>query len=90
MHVEIRRRERKKKYYLAQSVRRAGRIAKARVYLGEDLSASELAERRKTAEKKLAAKLAAAKRVSDPLKTALSPSELAEIKNLAFKAKAEV
>ncbi|MFH0973428.1 MAG: Fic family protein [Candidatus Micrarchaeota archaeon] len=90
MHVEIRRQGRKKKYYLAQSVRRAGRIAKARVYLGENLSASELAERRKNAEKKLAAKLAAAKRVSDPLKTALSPSELAEIKNLAFKAKAEV
>ena len=86
MHVEIRKQGRKKKYYLAHSFRRGGKVRKARVYLGSDLTPSLLASLRKQAEEKLKALLARDKRISDPLETVLSRKELEELKALEAKA----
>jgi Fic family protein len=82
MHVEIRKGNGKKKYYLAHSYRKGGKIRKIRVYLGEDLSGEEVAGKRKEAETELKERLLSAKLVRDPYRTALSPSELRELRGL--------
>jgi len=56
MHIETRGRGRRKKYYLARSVREGARVRKDRVYLGTGIGKEELALRREVAEKRLAAR----------------------------------
>ncbi len=41
MHIEIRKKEGIKKYYLAQFIRKSGKVSKLRVYLGSNLSEAE-------------------------------------------------
>ena len=85
MHVEIRMQGKKKKYYLAHSVRKGGKVRKLRFYLGSDLSSKELALKRKFAEKAIKERIEAQKAIRDPFKTALSVHEMEELKALEAK-----
>jgi Fic family protein len=87
MHIEIRKERDRKKYYLAYSYRKEGKIRKIRVYLGEDLSEDQIASRRKEAEIKIRERLQSAKFIHDPYRTVLSPSETGELKSLEAKGK---
>ena len=80
--MEIRKGDGKKKYYLAHSYRKGGKIRKIRVYLGEGLSDEEVAGKRKEAEAELKERLLSAKLVRGPYRTALPPSELRELRDL--------
>ncbi|MDO8339491.1 MAG: Fic family protein [Candidatus Burarchaeum sp.] len=82
MHVEIRKLRGGKKYYLAHSYRKGGKVRKLRIYLGENLSPDELAEAKRMAEAKLTAKISAQAGMRDPLEAALSPQELKELRTL--------
>ncbi|MFH1200222.1 MAG: hypothetical protein V1708_04085 [Candidatus Micrarchaeota archaeon] len=53
MHLEVRTNGGKKKYYLAHSYRRQGKVAKLRVYLGAGLSPDEVATMKARADEKL-------------------------------------
>lgn len=86
MHFEIRQEGRKRKYYLAHSYRKGGRVRKTRIYLGADLTPAELDAKRKLAEGKLRTLIVAQKRISDPFETVLSKGELEELKILEAKA----
>lgn len=90
MHVEIRRIGRKKKYYLAHSRRRNGKVAKLRLYLGVDLSPDEIASKKRIAEVKLWHRVEASAAISDPLETVLSVGELDELKTLEERGKVRV
>ena len=85
MHVERRRTRGVIQYYLAHSYREKGKIRKLRVYLGANLSASELAEKKLAAEGKLQYRVKARKAIGDPFEGLLSPSELNELKTLELK-----
>ena len=54
MHLETRKAGNKKKYYLAHSYRKGGKVRKVRIYLGSNLSAQELEAKKKQAQAKLA------------------------------------
>ena len=82
MHVEARKKGRHRRYYLAHSFRRGKRVLKMRVYLGTDITAAEIAARKKRAEKLLGGRMAARNRIGDPFETVLSPSEALELKML--------
>jgi len=82
MHVEVRKHGRRKKYYLAHSYRQAGKVRKARIYLGANLAPPELGRLRKTGEERLKERLGARRKISDPLQTILSTKELAELRAL--------
>ena len=90
MHLEIRSVGRRKKYYLAHSYRKDGKVRKTRVYLGADLSQFELEAKRKIAEERMKEQSAARRRISDPFGTVLSKKELAELKTLEAKAQIRV
>lgn len=85
MHIEIRKEKDRKKYYLAHSYRKEGKIRKIRAYLGEDLSEEQIASRRKEAEMKIRERLRSAKFIHDPYRTVLSPSEIEELESLEAK-----
>ena len=85
MYIEIRKNKKHKKYYLAHSYRKGNKVHKVRIYLGSDLSESELIEKRKSAESKIKERLNNANAISDPYITALSKTELAELKTLEAK-----
>ncbi len=87
MHLEIRKIKSGKKYYLAHSYRKDGKIRKIRIYLGRDLSDQELAEKREDAEKKINSRLLNVKFIHDPYQTVLSSEELKEIRTLETKGK---
>jgi len=86
MHLEIREGKGIKKYYLAHSIRKAGKVRKLRVYLGSNLSESELQRCIEDARKKLSARVDASRQISDPFETVLSVEELEELRNLEAKA----
>jgi len=85
MHLEIRQVKGIKKYYLAQSIRKAGKVRKLRVYLGSNLRETELQQRMEDAKKKLSARVDASRQIPDPFETVLSSKELEELKNLEAK-----
>lgn len=85
MHVEIRMQGKKKKYYLAHSVRKGGKVRKQRFYLGSDLSSKELAFKRKYAEKSIMERIEAEKAIRDPFRISLSMQEMEELKALEAK-----
>lgn len=87
MHIEIRKSEKHKKYYLAHSYRKNGKVHKVRVYLGSDLSESELVNKRKLAEGKIKERINKAESIRDPYITILSDLELEELKTLEAKGK---
>jgi len=82
MHVEKRRQGTAIKYYLAHSVRMAGKVRKVRVYLGANLSPVELKDRRRGAEVKLKGRSEALAAIGDPYQAVLSPRELDELRTL--------
>jgi Fic family protein len=85
MYIEKRRKEGRIQYYLAHSYRKAGKVRKVRIYLGENLSKKELESKRKLAEKKIKQRLSAAKIIHGPYETALSPAEVEELRTLEAK-----
>jgi len=82
MHLEIRELNGRKKYYLSHSLRKGSKVQKIRIYLGTDLSAAELQEKRKKAEQNLKERIKAGKIIRDPYQFILSSSELKELKML--------
>jgi Fic family protein len=90
VHLEIRTSGKKKKYYLAHSMRKGNRVRKLRLYLGVDLSKKELETKRKHAEEVLKEKVKKYGVINDPFYTALSPSELEELENLETRAELKV
>jgi len=82
MHIEIRIQGKKKKFYLAHSLRRDKKVRKLRFYLGSDLSRKEIEKKRKYAEKALKERIKQYETIRDPFYTALSPKELEELKTL--------
>ena len=75
MHIEVQKRGKKKFYYLATSYREGDRVRKVRQYLGFDHSKKDLKRLRPPGEKALLDKMAAQRRISDPLHTILNPTE---------------
>jgi Fic family protein len=85
MHIEKRKIGTKTKYYLAHSFRQNGKVRKIRIYLGADLSRSEVLDKRKNAEKEIRNRIKAARIIHDPYKTVLIQREIEELKNLISK-----
>jgi len=85
MHLEIRKKGKKKLYYLAHSFRHGNKVRKVRRYLGEDLKAEEIENLRKGAEKSILGQISSLRAVRDPLHTVLSPAEMGIIKVLIAK-----
>jgi len=90
MHLEVRRQKKVKKYYLAHSFRRGGKVKKLRVFLGDDLGRLELAEKRREAEARLLSRVSARALTPDPFETVLKPEELEEVTALEAKGKLNV
>lgn len=90
MHIEIRKKEGIKKYYLAQSIRKSGKVSKLRVYLGSNLSEAELQRCMEEARIRLSARVDASKQISDPFETVLSAEELKELKTLEAKVRVKI
>ncbi len=82
MHLEVRKKDDQKKYYLAHSFREGKRVRKVRVYLGLNLSTEELESNRKDAEKKLEERVKKKQAIRDPYISALSPSGMKELETL--------
>lgn len=85
MHIEIRKIRNKKKYYLAYSFRFDSKVKKIRHYLGSDLNKEQLEEAKEKAESIIKEKLEAYKKIRDPFKTAISSTELEQLKTLEAK-----
>ena len=82
MHIEIRDVKGIIHYYLAHSYRKLGKNRKVRVYLGHDLSKSELKEKSNAAKTRINEKLSVLEVLSDPYATVLSSQEIMELKHL--------
>ena len=90
MNIEIRVQGKKKKYYLAHSFRIGNKVKKIRFYLGSNLSKKELETKREIAEKILMERIEKSKVIRDPFYSALSPSEIEELKTLEAKGEIRV
>jgi Fic family protein len=82
VHIETRKAGNRVRYYLAHSIRVGFKVRKARIYLGVGLSKKELLAKRKASEPILKDKIAGYKRIGDPFRMAVSPSELKQLKDL--------
>lgn len=85
MHIEIRKRGKKKVYYLAHSLRDNGSVRKIRRYLGSDLTEVEIKKLRAEAERIILEQVENCKKIRDPLHTVLSPKESDILKTLISK-----
>lgn len=90
MHIEIRKRGKKKLYYLAHSFRDNGSIRKVRRYLGANLSNDKIKELRKDVEKTMQEQVENYRKIRDPLHTVLSPREMEAIKTLITRGEIEI
>lgn len=90
MHIETRKQGKKKKYYLAHSIRKGSKVKKISFYLGSDLSKTEFAQKRKHAEAIITERIKSQKIIRDPFRTVLSEEELNEIKALEAKGKIRI
>lgn len=90
MHIEIRGDGKKKKYYLAHSFRSDNKVKKMRFYLGFNLSKKELENKKEIAKKILRERIEKSKLIHDPFYTALSPSEIKELKALEVRGKIKI
>ncbi len=90
MHIETRERNSQKKYYLAHSYRAGTKVKKVSIYLGTNLTPQELELKKADAKAKLEEKIRAAKAISDPYFTALSPSECEELQTLEARGELQV
>jgi len=82
MNIERRKVGKKIKYYLAHSYREGKKVHKFRKYLGTDLSATKLKERKVIAEKLILEEIHKYKIIKDPLNFELSEEEIKTIKKL--------
>lgn len=82
MHIEIREVNGIIHYYLAHSFRKLGKNRKVRIYLGHDLSRTQLEMKRLSAEKRLTNRLSILEGIADPYQTVLSSNELEGLKRL--------
>jgi Fic family protein len=82
MHIEIRKRGKRRLYYLAHSFRDNGKIRKIRRYLGAEVEKERLKTLREQAERSIMQQLEAYRRMSDPLHAALSEKEKKELETL--------
>ncbi|MDP3741786.1 MAG: Fic family protein, partial [Candidatus Micrarchaeota archaeon] len=82
MHIETRRQEKRKKYYLAYSYRENGKAKKIRVYLGADLSKRQLNAAIEGGKRELERRILASRSSRDPYKTVLSRGEVKELETL--------
>ncbi len=85
MHLEKRKVGDTIKYFLAHSYREGSKVHKFRKYLGQDLKAQLLGERRKIAEKLILEEIHRYNIIRDPLQVRLSGEEIAEIRKLESK-----
>ncbi len=90
MHVEIRRVNGRKKYYLAHSYRVNSKVRKVRVFLGTDLNHEEIERLTEKVRRRLEEKVQSAKRIGDPYRTVLSSQEIKEITLLTTKVEIEL
>ncbi len=90
MHIEARAHKKRIKYYLAHSFRDRSQIRKIRIYLGQDLSKTEISKTIKEAEYKIKERMKIYKIIRDPLRTVLSTEELNQIKTLEAKGKIKI
>jgi len=82
MHLEIRKKGKRKVYYLAHSFRDEGKVRKIRRYLGIDLSEKKLRKIRQQAEEAMKGQMEIYKVIRDPFRTVLSSKEVREVENL--------
>ena len=85
MYIEIRKRGKRKLYYLAHSFRHNGRVRKIRKYLGADLAEERIKALRKQGENTILEQIAEYKEIRNPLHTVLSQTEKETIKTLIAK-----
>lgn len=85
MHLEIRKRGKKRLFYLACSFRDNGKVRKTRKYLGSDLDDKRVKKLRESAEKAILEQVKIYMRINNPLHTVLTPKEMDAIKTLITK-----
>ncbi|MFC1774786.1 Fic family protein [Nanoarchaeota archaeon] len=85
MFVEIRKKGKKKKYYLVHPVREGKKVTKIIRFLGQNLSKQDLEKKRKIAEKYILEQLKLYREIRDPFLNVLSEEEINQIKNLEKK-----
>jgi len=90
VHIETRQKNSRKKYYLAHSYRANNKVKKVSVYLGINLTPQELEAKSAAAKTQLENKIKAAKAISDPYFTALSPAECDELQTLEARGELQV
>ncbi|MFQ5406192.1 MAG: Fic family protein [Candidatus Micrarchaeia archaeon] len=90
MHLEVRTGIRGKRFYLAHSYRKGGKVCKARLFLGSNLSSKEIREKTRKAVGKLRLKVDSLRVVSDPLHSVLSLKEKKELENLVSTGRIDV
>ncbi|VVB65855.1 Fic/DOC family protein [Candidatus Gugararchaeum adminiculabundum] len=90
MHIESRTSRTLKKYYLAHTYRKNGKVLKVRIYLGANLSEKELMQKKADAETEIKQRIVSREGIGDPYVTVLSPSELDELRTLEAKGKVKI
>ncbi len=85
MNIEIRKRGKKKLYYLSHSFRDNGSVKKVRRFLGSDLSEKDIERLRIDAEAAIIQQIEEYKKIRDPLHTILSNDECKAIETLVSK-----
>lgn len=85
MFLETRKRGSKTKFYLVHSFREGENVVKIRRYLGQDISQAELSKRSKIAERNILGQIAQYRQVRDPMQTALSGTEVDQLKSIQSK-----
>ncbi len=82
MNIEIRKRGKRKLYYLSHSFRYNGRVRKVRRFLGSDLGGKEVEKLRTDAEAAIIRQVEEYRKISDPLHNMLSPEECEAVRKL--------
>jgi Fic family protein len=90
MFIEKRKTGKHVKYYLVHSFREDGKVMKLRRFLGQDISDSELAERKILAEEVIKEQIRIYRSMRDPLKTVLSREEIERLLTLESRGKIHV
>ena len=90
MHVEKRKSGNKTKYYLAHSFREGNKVHKIRKYLGQNLSARLLEERKKLAKGLVLDEINKYKVIRDPLTVKLSEREIEFVRKLEVQIPVEI
>ncbi|MFH1408270.1 MAG: Fic family protein [Nanoarchaeota archaeon] len=85
MHIEKRTLKGKTKFYLSHSYREGEKVHKFRKYLGQDISAVLLEERKKLAEKLILDEIKKYRTISDPILKELTPQEIVWAKKIQSK-----